>query len=96
MGVRLAHFAVLSLMAVVSPDLAGETIQVTVDKLKFDPAEVSAHVGDTIGWTRAALSHTRNGAKRGLRCGHSWRKGLVASRCNITARSTTSAAFTPT
>jgi plastocyanin len=29
---------------------AAETIQVKVDKLKFSPAQVTAHVGDTIEW----------------------------------------------
>jgi plastocyanin len=59
MGARLAHFAVLSLTAIVSPALAGETIQVTIDKLKFDPAQVSAHVGDTIEWVSSDfVAHT--------------------------------------
>ena len=30
---------------------AAETIRITVDKLAFVPAQVSAHVGDTIEWT---------------------------------------------
>jgi plastocyanin len=59
MGVRLAHFAVLSVVAIVSPALAGETIRVTIDKLKFDPAQVSAHVGDTIEWVSSDfVAHT--------------------------------------
>jgi plastocyanin len=38
---------------------AAETIRVSVDKLSFEPAEVSAHVGDTIEWVNADfLAHT--------------------------------------
>src|SRR5262249_20413955 len=36
-----------------------ETIQVTIDKLVFTPAEVNAKVGDTIEWiNKDALVHT--------------------------------------
>jgi plastocyanin len=36
-----------------------ETIQVTIDKLEFAPAEVNAKVGDTIEWVnKDALVHT--------------------------------------
>src|SRR5262245_59755129 len=36
-----------------------ETIQVTIDKLVFAPAEVNAKVGDTIEWVnKDALVHT--------------------------------------
>ena len=36
-----------------------ETIQVTIDKLEFAPAEVNAKVGDTIEWVnKDALAHT--------------------------------------
>jgi plastocyanin len=42
-----------------------ETIQVTIDKLVFAPADVNAKVGDTIEWiNKDALVHTataRNG-----------------------------------
>jgi plastocyanin len=34
--------------ALSSHAIAGETIRVTIDKLKFDPAQISARVGDTI------------------------------------------------
>ncbi len=37
-------------MMLVAPAFAGETIRVTIDKLEFDPQQVSAHVGDTIEW----------------------------------------------
>ncbi len=43
-----------------------EVIQVKIDKLAFVPAQVTAHVGDTIQWVNADfLAHTataRNGA----------------------------------
>ena len=59
MGPRLARLALLSSMAIVSPALAGETIRVTIDKLKFDPAQVSARVGDTIEWANSDfVAHT--------------------------------------
>jgi plastocyanin len=59
MGARFARLALLSSMAIVSPALASETIRVTIDKLKFEPAEVSAHVGDTIEWTSSDfVAHT--------------------------------------
>jgi plastocyanin len=44
----------------------GETIEVKIDKLAFAPAQVSAHVGDTVEWINADfITHTataRNGA----------------------------------
>jgi plastocyanin len=59
MGPRLARLALLCSMAIVSPALAGETIRVTIDKLKFEPAQVSAHVGDTIEWANGDfVTHT--------------------------------------
>jgi plastocyanin len=46
-------------MAIASPALASETIRVSIDKLKFDPAQVSAHVGDTIEWVSSDIvAHT--------------------------------------
>jgi plastocyanin len=38
---------------------AAETIRIGVDKLMFTPAQVSAHIGDTIEWVNADfLVHT--------------------------------------
>jgi len=38
---------------------AAETVQVTIQGLRFSPAEVSAHVGDTIEWiNRDFIAHT--------------------------------------
>ena len=53
MGPRLTLLALFAPMSIVLPALASETIRVTIDKLKFEPAEVSAHVGDTIEWVNA-------------------------------------------
>jgi plastocyanin len=42
-----------------TPPGAAETIQITVDKVAFTPAQVSAHVGDTIEWVSADfVAHT--------------------------------------
>ena len=47
MGPRLLALGVSGMMACAAPALA-DTIRVMIDKLKFEPAQVSAHVGDTI------------------------------------------------
>jgi len=44
-GVGIGRLAILTVMGLVSPVMAGETIRVTIDKLKFDPAQI---IGDTI------------------------------------------------
>lgn len=55
----VARLAILGWMAAVSPGVAGETIHVTIDKMKFDPAQIAARVGDTIEWTnRDFVVHT--------------------------------------
>jgi plastocyanin len=59
MGPRLLALSVLGMMAFAAPALAAETIRVMIDKLKFSPAEVSAHVGDTIEWvSNDFVAHT--------------------------------------
>jgi plastocyanin len=50
MGPRLLALALLSATACGAPAFAADTIRVAIDKLKFAPAQVSAHVGDTIEW----------------------------------------------
>ena len=58
MGPRLLALSVLGMMALPRP-LAADTIRVTIDKLKFSPTEVSAHVGDTIEWVSTDfVAHT--------------------------------------
>ena len=43
----------------ITPAVAGETIHIGIDKLKFDPDVASAHVGDTIEWTNSDfVAHT--------------------------------------
>ena len=52
---RLCCFLVLGL----SVSARAETIQITIDKLVFAPAELDAKVGDTIEWiNKDALVHT--------------------------------------
>jgi plastocyanin len=59
MGPRLLALTVLTLMACAAPALAADTIRVMIDKLKFAPAQVSAHVGDTIEWVSTDfVAHT--------------------------------------
>ena len=48
MGSRLVLLALP--IALARPALAGETIRVAINQLKFEPLEISAHVGDTIEW----------------------------------------------
>jgi plastocyanin len=56
-GTRL--LAILTVAELITPALASETIRVTIDKLKFDPPQVSAHVGDTIEWASGDfVAHT--------------------------------------
>ena len=59
MGPRLFALTVLGAMACAAPALAADTIRVMIDKLKFEPAQVSAHVGDTIEWVSGDfVAHT--------------------------------------
>src|SRR5574337_369888 len=59
MRARLALFAILTSVPAVSPAPAGETVRITIDKLKFDPAQVSVHLGDTIEWAnKDFVAHT--------------------------------------
>lgn len=57
-GQGLPALLVVMSMAAVVPAHA-ETIQVTVDKLDFLPADIKAKVGDTIEWVnKDVLAHT--------------------------------------
>jgi plastocyanin len=59
MGSRFCSFGVLSVFALGSPALAADTIRVGIDKLKFAPTQVAAHVGDTIEWVSSDfVAHT--------------------------------------
>jgi plastocyanin len=56
MSGRITMLAVCTLLSVPA---SAETIQVTIDKLVFAPAEVNAKVGDTVEWVnKDALAHT--------------------------------------
>jgi plastocyanin len=58
MGAKLYSCAAAALVVFVTP-AAAETIRIHVDKLAFTPAEVSAHIGDTIEWVNGDfLAHT--------------------------------------
>lgn len=50
---------VFALVGAISVPAQAETIQITIDKLVFTPAEVTAKVGDTIEWiNKDILAHT--------------------------------------
>lgn len=56
--------AVLALMSA-APASAG-VIRVTIDNLTFSPAQVSAHVGDTIQWVNGDfVAHTATARNKG-------------------------------
>jgi plastocyanin len=65
MTLRRTHLAIL-LLAWLQPISAhAASIQITIDKLVYAPAEVSAKVGDTIEWiNKDILAHTAT-AKNG-------------------------------
>ena len=59
MGAGICRLAILTVTGLITRAMAGETIRVTIDKLKFDPPQVSAHVGDTIEWVSSDfVAHT--------------------------------------
>ena len=59
MKLERGGLALMAALALSSTASAGETIRITVDKLKFDPAEISAHVGDTVEWASSDfVAHT--------------------------------------
>ena len=61
MGPRFCLVSCLATLAVCTGASAGaaDTVRVTVDKLAFAPAQISAHVGDTIEWVSTDfLAHT--------------------------------------
>ena len=62
---RRIHLAILLLSGWLSVPAHAADIQITIDKLVYAPAEVTAKVGDTIEWVnKDVLAHTataRNG-----------------------------------
>ena len=66
---------VVTVLLGLSVSARAETIQVTIDKLVFAPAEVNAKVGDTVEWiNKDALVHTAT-ATNG-----DWNVNIPASR----------------
>ncbi|HVV94825.1 MAG TPA: cupredoxin family copper-binding protein [Hyphomicrobiales bacterium] len=64
-GRRLALAAAALALAGAVPARAA-TVRVTIDKLAFSPAEVTAHVGDTIEWVNNDfLVHTATSKAQG-------------------------------
>ncbi len=56
---RQIHLAILLLAGLESVSAQAATIKVTIDKLVYGPAEVSAKIGDTIEWVnKDILAHT--------------------------------------
>ena len=61
---RVGALAVAALLAATASAEAG-TITVTIEKLVFSPAEVTAHVGDTIVWdNKDFIPHTATGRNK--------------------------------
>ncbi len=62
---RRTKLTILLLSGLMSVSAHAATVQVTIDKLVYEPAEVSAKVGDTVEWiNKDALVHSataRNG-----------------------------------
>jgi plastocyanin len=57
--------ATIALAASVASATAAETIKVTIKAMKFTPAEITAHVGDTIEWTNQdPMNHTSTGTNK--------------------------------
>jgi plastocyanin len=53
------QLAILTVLGLITPAMAGETIRITINKLKFDPPQVSAHLGETIEWANSYfVAHT--------------------------------------
>ena len=66
---KLLALAALAILA--AAPAAAETIRITIDKLTFQPAQVSAHVGDTIEWVSSDfVAHTATGAQQGMGRAH--------------------------
>lgn len=62
---RRIYPAIIAIAGLLSASAHAATIQITIEKLVYEPAEVEAKVGDTIEWiNKDILAHTataRNG-----------------------------------
>ena len=62
---RRTHLTILLLSGMLSASAHAANIQITIDKLVYAPAEVSAKVGDTLEWiNKDVIAHTAT-AKNG-------------------------------
>jgi plastocyanin len=62
---RWMGLLVLGLCGPVSVSVQAETVQVTIDKLAYVPAEITAKVGDTVEWiNKDDLAHTATATNR--------------------------------
>lgn len=65
MRAAAAVFAASLALAASAAGVAAETIEITIKGLKFTPAEVTAHVGDTIAWINEDIvAHTATGTSK--------------------------------
>ncbi|HWK66289.1 MAG TPA: cupredoxin domain-containing protein [Rhizobiaceae bacterium] len=56
---RRLWFAAISILPLCGAQARAETIQVTIDRLAFSPAVITATVGDTIEWiNKDPIAHT--------------------------------------
>ena len=61
----LAVLVLAGVAASATSAVAAETIHVAIEKLAFTPAQISAHVGDTIEWTNGDfVTHTATARNR--------------------------------
>ena len=93
---RLYALSALGAAGLLEPASAAETIRVAIDKLTFAPAQVSAHVGDTIEWLNHDPSPIPRRAAITNGMSPSQPTAWVASRSARQATSTISVAFIPT
>ena len=71
---RLLCASALGAAGLLEPASAAETIRVAVDKLTFAPAQITAHVGDTIEWVNHdPIAHTATGRN------HEWDVAIPAN-----------------
>ncbi len=62
---RFCSVTVSVIVALAASRAAAATIRVTVDMVSYTPAQVSAHVGDTIEWVNNGfLAHAETGRKK--------------------------------
>jgi plastocyanin len=93
MGPRLLALSRFGMMACATPMPVVERIRVTIDKLRFSPAEISAHAGDVIEWVSSDFVADTATARSKDRDVAISARGALASGCSISAKSIISVAF---